>query len=172
MTRTLVGTVCSGRGLARKHLERHAAELARLLGAPPVPGSLNLVLRWPVGFDFQECQLAWNDQFFWAGSVAGIPALVYRWLNCPLHVVEIVAPVMLRSQLRVDDGDKVSISVDGMRTVTFKQYISWSILWDLRQDSFYTSNGPVSRFKQLRKYATQRSMLPPLPKPAMRPFSF
>jgi hypothetical protein len=158
VTCILVGTVSSGRGLARKHLDQHAPELARLLRAPPVPGSLNLVLRRPVGFDFQQCRLAWNNQFFWAASVAGISALAYRWLHCPLHIVEVVAPVMLRSELRIDDGDKVSIAVEATSSLTLKQHVSWSIFWGLRQDSFYTSDSPLTRFKRLQKYATQKSM--------------
>ena len=168
MTRIVVGTVDSGRGLARQELREHAQELARHLGAPPVPGSFNLVLRRPVVFDFQQCRVACKERFFWAASVAGIPALAYRWKGCPLHIVEIVAAVMLRSQLAADDGDEVSITVEGTRSLTLKQYISWWILWGLRQDSFYKSNRPVARFKRLEKYASQRSMRHSRHTPAMR----
>jgi riboflavin kinase, archaea type len=154
----LVGTVDSGRGRARQHLSEHAQVLARYLGAPPVPGSLNLVLRQPVGFDFQQCRVVCNGRFFWAASVAGVPALAYRWKGCPLHIVEMVAAVRLRSQLAADDGDEVSIIVEGTRSLTLKQYISWWILWGLRRDSYYKSNRPVTRFKWLKKYASQKSM--------------
>ncbi len=156
----LVGTICSGRGLARTHLHEHASELARYLGAPPVPGSLNLVLGRPVGFDFKQCRLACKGRFFWAASVAGIPALAYRWLTCPLHIVEIVAPVALRSTLGVSERDKLSITVEGATALTPQQYLVWSILWRLRQDSFYSSNRQFSGFKRFRRYATQKSMLP------------
>jgi hypothetical protein len=167
VTHILVGTVCSGRGVAREHLDRHAADLGSLLGAPPVPGSLNLVLRRPVGFDFQQCRLAWKRQFFWAASVAGVPALAYRWLSCPLHIVEIVAPVMLRTTLGASDGDKVSITVEGTTALTPQQYLVWSILWGLRQHSYHASARQFPGLKRFRKYATQKSMGPPLHTPVI-----
>ena len=150
-----------GFGQASDHLRAHTQELARQLGAPPVPGTLNLVLRRPVGFDFTQVELRCGGRFFWAASVAGIPALGYRWLYCPLHLLEIVAPVMLRTHLAVGDGDKVSVVVEGTRALTLKQRLSWSILWSLRQDRYYRSDYRVliKRFERLRRYASQISMV-------------
>ena len=82
MAHVLVGTVCSGSGKAGRHLREHAQELARYLDEPPVPGTLNLVLRQPVGFDFQQVALVCDRRFFsQAAEVVGIPALAYRWLD-------------------------------------------------------------------------------------------
>ena len=159
MSRSLVGTVCRGRGVASEHLREYAQELERILGAPPIPGTLNLILQGPLGLDVQQCALVRDKRFFWSASVAGIPVLAYRWPGCPLHILEIVAPLMLRAHLGAGDGDSVSIAVEGKQTLTPKQRLSWSILWSLRQDRFYASDYPflIKRFKRLWRNASQRS---------------
>ena len=160
MRHILVGTVCSGRQQATEHLRQHAQELQRCLGATPVPGTLNIVLQRPVGLDFQQCRLVCGKHFFWTALAAGIPALAYRWPGCPLHIVEIVAPITLRMHLGADDGDQVSIAVEGTSALRLPQYLAWLMLWGSRQDRFYKSNDypRLKCSKRLAKHASQASM--------------
>src|SRR5687768_3842839 len=108
--REFTGHVVSGRGLAEKHLSTLAGDVARIMGEPPCPGSLNVILDRPLRLEVSEARaVEGGARLFWPATLNGLPVWLYRWKNAPLHVVEIVSPQYLRGTLGLSDNDRVAI---------------------------------------------------------------
>lgn len=137
------GSVASGRGLGRTYLAAHATELDRLLGLTLYPGSLNVLLKRPVRFRQDRAISVDNGLwYFWPGRLNGREVWLYRWKRAPLHVIEIVAPVNLRSQLELDDGDVVDIDTDEnhVSAVSLSARCAWATVWLGRSTWYYSSD--------------------------------
>jgi CTP-dependent riboflavin kinase len=114
------GRVAAGRGDLAQWMTRYSDAYERAAGVRLEPGSLNVVLEKPwvmrdpevrleaaevgVGMGLVSCRL--NDWPCWIirtdGNNAGVG-------DHPLTVVEIVAQVHLRTELRLEDGDEVTL---------------------------------------------------------------
>ena len=126
-----VGTVQSGAGGASKAFAyadgRRIAEIERVIGVRPLPGSLNVRLSAPFDWDgapYTRAQILdvvdrskgldseWAPRWgrFYALSVDGIPCWAFRFEGerYPLNFIELIAPVRLRDHIR---GDRVTVGV-------------------------------------------------------------
>jgi riboflavin kinase, archaea type len=127
-----VGTVFKGLGEGAYYigLEGYKSQLAKALGFDPYPGTLNLKLESTTqtelkkqlrGFDglriegFQSEGRTYGGARCYRATVGGgrLPAsvLVIDRTHYDDSVLEIIAPKFLRGALRLEDGDKLDVSV-------------------------------------------------------------
>lgn len=152
--------VCSGRGKATAHLAPLTIQIEDLLGAPPVPGSLNLVLSEPLHLDVGKSLVSFaNNRTLWTAKINGIAALVYRYRRCPLHVLEIVSHLHLRSSLGLRDGDVAHIELVGAVKPPLLRRLCWYLLWRGRETKYFSSDRDLMlqrRFRILARLAYQK----------------
>lgn len=129
----LRGQVAPGRGLASAHLAGLREALQARTGQALCPGSLNVVLEKPVLLrdDAADCFTSPYRMMVWPASIGQEPVWVYRWVDAPLHVAEVLSPLHLRRHLRLSDGDDVIISLHDSHIVPtgLLGRIGWSICW-------------------------------------------
>jgi CTP-dependent riboflavin kinase len=118
-TTILYGKVCSGQGRAAEVLRSDFQEINRHFDAPVMPGTLNILLGFPAGLDPDECVITRKGRLFWSATLADHSVLIYRWDDCPLHVIEVLSPVALRERLRLCDDDTVGVEVGAVRKLSF-----------------------------------------------------
>ena len=129
--RLLRGRVQSGKGDAARWLRQLNEAYVRKLGVPVFPGSLNLAIETP--FDWTEPSLqdaiirfpreengSERDILMLACRVRGLgPLTAFLWTTtrglqaAKEGRVEIIAPVGLRDQYHLRDGDLVEIEIGG-----------------------------------------------------------
>ena len=132
------GTVTSGRGWAAPFVRQRSTEIAEILGERPFEGSLNLILSKPVEFDPGHAHdLDDRERLFWPVSLGEVACLAYRWVHCPLHVVELVSHTKLRSTLNLHDGSVVIIDSPSSVPVAWHRIAAWQLLWLGRRRKFY-----------------------------------
>lgn len=139
----LGGRVSSGRGAASPGLARASALYEELLGRPPVPGTLNIVLDEPVELSATRAVLSVDgSQYSWRASLNGSPCLAHRWRACPLHIIEVVSDRRLRADDGIRDGDHVQLALarDLIVSLPLVRLVAWALLWRFRERLFYTSN--------------------------------
>jgi hypothetical protein len=152
------GTVCSGRGLAKDQLAPLHEQLGQYLGAPPMPGSLNVLLRQPVSLHDGRPVIATSGRAFWPVSFNGIDALVHRWRYCPLHVVEIVSHIALRRHFGLQDGASVRIDLTGAIAPTpLSSTLSWWLAWRGREALFYSNDAYTQKMRKRFRRTFQRA---------------
>ncbi|MEW5937031.1 MAG: DUF120 domain-containing protein [Candidatus Thermoplasmatota archaeon] len=122
------GIVCQGMGEGMYYLGRsgYRKEFKRLLGVEPFKGTLNLrvtgreravleILENAEGFTipgFEEGERTFGPVKCFRAEIRGIKALVAMPSRTHhLDVLELVAPVHLRSRLELQDGDAVRVRV-------------------------------------------------------------
>jgi hypothetical protein len=155
------GTVVGGRGLAGPHIEEIADAIAPLLDAPPIAGTLNIVLDQPAEFSPYEAALAIQERFFWNASINGLPCLAYRWYACPLHVVEMVASVHFRSRMSLVDGSAVTIDSPSLERVSPQRHREWNALWGEQSLDYYTTDVRFPEGRKHRRRARHAGQRPP-----------
>lgn len=118
---TLTGTVFAGSGTCSRKLrsDLHARGLDVQLGYQPYPGSLNLRCDGPV--DLGQPVVDWpgtvngkrRPYWFWPAWVGKTPlhAMIPATRGHGPNHVELVAPMRLRDQLGLVDGDTVTVEV-------------------------------------------------------------
>jgi hypothetical protein len=139
----LTGQVVSGRGLAAPVLLSLREQVQSITKEPLYPGSLNIILKRPVrlldaaGFAFDL-----DYRILWQASLGGMNVWVYRWRECPLHVVEILASCSLRERLNLKNGDTVTLRVSRgqIDKIHFQEQFIWAALWTGRRHWFYSHN--------------------------------
>jgi Methyltransferase domain/Domain of unknown function DUF120 len=142
------GHVVSGRGFASQHLSTLADEIAPIVGGPPYPGSLNVVLDRPLRLEASEARaVEGGARLFWPATLNGLPVWLYRWTTAPLHVVEIVSPQYLRGHLGLHDNDRVAIAIGREQVAGIKPFSRavWASVWLGRRDWAYTNPRYVDR---------------------------
>jgi hypothetical protein len=149
------GTVTGGRRIATHHIEEIAGALTPLLGAPPIAGTLNVLLDRPVEFSPYEAVLSIKGRYFWNAAINGLPCLAYRWPRCPLHVVEIVSTVHLRTKMSLIDGSAITIESPSLRLLSRQRHKIWHELWASRGAEVYTSDAPTPEGRHHRRQARQ-----------------
>jgi hypothetical protein len=132
------GIVVSGRGNATTLLRGRKA-LNEYFGEEPHPGSLNILLDWPIEFCPARVKIRIEDYLVaWAGRVEGHRCLVQRWPNCPLHVVEVISP----HRFRLEKGQRARVrfhSID-LAPLPWSKLFGWGALWGLRRRYVYSSD--------------------------------
>lgn len=155
------GHVLPGRGQAAIHINHFMPEIQAITGEEIFPGSLNIVLDRPVRFSCSAAASFDNNfRMLWPASLNDVPVWIYRWQHTALHVVEVIAPVQLRSLLQLDNGSAVKLRVvtDAVGTVSLTGYATWAILWAGRKNWPYTNTGYYMRSSGIAQKlgATQR----------------
>ena len=131
------GRVVSGRGKASLWLAGRK-ELFDYFGTAPQPGSLNIILDWPVLFrpERAKVRLEAGRNLAWPARVEGQPCLVQRWSTCPLHVVEVISPY--RFQIQKGSRAIVEFDVADTAQVAWDRLFIWGLLWYLRRSRVYS----------------------------------
>ena len=132
------GVVVSGRGNATPLL-RGRKELSAYFGAEPHPGSLNILLDWPIQFRPARVKIRLEDYLVaWAGTMDGRPCLVQRWPNCPLHVLEVISPY----RFGLEKGERARVQFYGLdlAPLPWSKLLGWSALWALRRRYAYSND--------------------------------
>lgn len=137
----VLGSVVDGRGRASEHLAEFNEALRVVSGQIFHPGSLNVVLERPlrlrpdVGVAFDE----WGKRRLWSGRLNGDRVWIYRWRGCPLHIVEVLHPDLLRKRLQLRTGSIIRLELDGAARPSVIDRLFWGCLWALgRRGWFYT----------------------------------
>lgn len=137
------GVVTSGRGEA-KHIFGGIDTFREMSDMQPLfPGSLNVVVDFPVRLHFSlGKQFSTSPRFLWQARLKGsdIPIYVYRWKGCPLHVLELVSPIQLREALGLLDGSVVELELlpEAIGKVGWIAHCCWMFLWKGRVSWYYT----------------------------------
>ena len=122
------GKVVSGRGEAIA-LFAGRSELSDYFGAEPQPGTLNVVLDWPIQFEPDRAVIRLDDihRRFWPATVDGHRCLVHRWPDCPLHVAELISP----HRFRMEKSERIRVSVDiaDTKPISRGRLLGWIWLW-------------------------------------------
>lgn len=137
------GSIISGRGKASYHLLESFDELKSITNETLVPGSLNVVLKRPVWLAPERAMpFAGGHRMLWRGWLDGIPVWLYRWSAAPLHVVEILSSIHLRSALNLRDGMRVRIKLDAdqVRPIPWLARAAWAVIWSDRRTWSYTND--------------------------------
>jgi hypothetical protein len=144
-TVTVTGRVISGRGEATSNMRENALEVGRALGEKLVEGSLNVILKRPLMLrsDFAiktRFSRAAPPQLEWPGQLNGQEVWLHRWHNAPLHIVEALSAVHLRTHLNLADGDEVKITVRerDVGPISRVGRLTWILFWSGRTRWTYT----------------------------------
>ncbi len=136
---TLSGYVISGRNIGASMIERSKERIKDILGTEPYAGTLNVVMDNPFLFRLASQIDEKGKQFAIYCSVEGIACLIYRWRGAPLHVVEIIAPMHLRSALNLKEGQRIDIIVpkDKMLPPSTWRWCLWRLFYQQRLHVYY-----------------------------------
>lgn len=145
---TVHGQVVSGRGTAACELSTFASELSQIVPEPLCPGSLNLVLDKPIRLA-EETAFIFDGgrRMIWPAVLEGLDVWIYRWLETPLHIVEVLSPVFLRERLHLQDGVFVDLSVrdEQVDAITPLGKLTWASLWLGRRGWSYSKSTYYSK---------------------------
>lgn len=156
----LFGTVISGRGNAASLISVSSHELEAKLGENLVKGSLNIVLRRPIKLN-PENAIVFGDgsRLLWPASIGDCPVWVFRWRHSPLHILEVLSAVHLRTTLGLVDGDGVTVEVrrTDVALMSLESKLAWGLFWIGRQNWYYTGDKYKEHAKRWCRYcaATQ-----------------
>ena len=139
----LRGHVVSGRGKATGDLAKFERELSEAAAQPLHPASVNIVLKRPIRFaDSRAYIFDQGRRLLWPASANGIDVWLYRWRECPLHIIEVLSAVNLRERLGLRDGDKLTLTVDPrcLEPIGRAAHLAWTALWSGRKRLAYSSD--------------------------------
>ena len=132
------GIVTSGRGWAGPFMRQRSSEIAEFLGEPPFAGSLNLILSKPVEFNSSLAyELDGGERQFWPVSLGEVTCLAHRWARCPLHIVELVSHLHLRSKHNLQDGNVLVVDTSDTVPVAWHRLAAWQLLWWGKRHKYY-----------------------------------
>ncbi len=134
-----VGEVVPGRGQATP-LFAGRRELYDYFGAEPQPGTLNIVLDWPIQFRAERAVIRFDDMHrrLWPAMLEGHRSLIHRWHNCPLHVIELISP----HRFRIKKGDRIQVTFNVADTdaVSWRRSLGWTWLWLAHRKCAYSDD--------------------------------
>jgi hypothetical protein len=140
---TVRGRVVSGRGKATADLARTQQSVTDLVGYAPFPGSLNVALNRPLRLRGPDLH-TFDDglRLLCPASLGGTSVWLYRWRHAPLHIVEILSSVHLRSELGLQDGDEVVLHLRGdlVAALPMRDRAAWAAVWLGRRSWSYTND--------------------------------
>lgn len=149
----LNGTVVSGRGVATGYLDPFARDLKELTGNDLFPGTMNVVLDRPVRFsESHAVKFDLDRRLIWPATLEGVSVFMYRWAECPLHVLEILSEVHLRRLLCLSDDSTVELVCEDkiVSPLSRKEALIWRILWRGRERAAYDDSVRSPGNRELR----------------------
>lgn len=152
MRRSFRGTVLSGRGKARGHMNAEYDAFRASTGENLIPGSLNLVLSKPVYLNSKTAVLvSGGARLLWRAELLDLPVWIYRFPHAPLHVIEVLSSVRLRNALGLQDGDTaiLYLSGDDIEALSPRQRLAWNLLWKGRESWYYRKDWYCFRTRSL-----------------------
>jgi len=160
----LSGKVVSGRSRSSEDISQSEERINKIIGAKLYLGTLNLVLEKPImltvsqGHSFDD-----KRRYLWrvSGPDQSLPLYIYRWIGCPLHIVELISTVKLRTVHELNEGSTFQIGIDPdyVLPVSIEKYLAWFFLWKGRTSWYYkkeTYKEKVYRCNRLRRLASQK----------------
>jgi hypothetical protein len=116
------------------------SEISDYFGAKPQPGSLNVVLEWPILFRPERAAVRFDgdNRLAWPAILERRPCLVHRWQDCPLHIAEIISPY--RFQIQKNACVVAAFDVADTAPVPWPQLVGWAVLWLGRRERAYTDD--------------------------------
>jgi hypothetical protein len=135
----LSGLAVSGRGIAAGMIDVNKEAIGRILGSEPYPGTMNVVVNAPFILRHAQTMDAKGKMFGVRGIIDGTPCVVYRFHGAPLHVVEIISSVHLRTALGLKDGQTVRITIP-------KETVAQPAAWRLRLWKQFYDARPVAYY--------------------------
>jgi hypothetical protein len=138
--------VAAGNGKSSFHVERQAELIRDALGASMVIGSLNIILKRPVVLKNETARTTCFDNekphFYWPGRLNGTDVWLYRWQSAPLHIVELLGTVHLRTHLHLSDGDAVEVEARqcDIGRIPALGRLAWILLWSGRRKGTYANH--------------------------------
>ncbi len=154
MSKTICGSVCSGRGRAKSHVARFESGLSEIAGVKVVHGSLNLVLDRPIRLNEETAIFVDNrKKMLWPGVMEGLPIYVCRWANAPLHIMEVLSEKHLRSTLHLKDGDNVAIELHDchLDSTNIIERVTWILIWAGRRQWHYSNDAYAALVRNLSR---------------------
>jgi len=139
----LSGRVTSGRRRASRELLGWAGQLEGFAGEKLQPGSLNVYLDRPLRLcKAGALRFDGGGRMLWRASLNGLPVLLYRWRECPFHIIEILSAVDLRTQFGLRDGDAVTLTIEQTQVdvITPMERAMWRALWAGRERWHYSKH--------------------------------
>lgn len=139
--RIISGKAVSGRRNATGQLDWSDPRFLGILGAPPIPGTFNILLDEPlllVGDDEEDFQAL--HRIFLRGRLEGVgEVLIHRWRGAPLHVLEIVSSRRIRELLGIEDYGVVSVVIAKKRLVAIPimRRLAHALVWKWREEWYY-----------------------------------
>ncbi len=115
-----------------------------MLSAQPRPGSLNIIMERPI--KLSSLAGTWLDRnegrMVWKARINGYDVLLYRWLDCPLSVVEVISDLHLRTALNLNESATVTLDIasDSLDDIEMRERIGWLFLWWGRSKLYYRGN--------------------------------
>ena len=138
----------NGRGKSSKR------DLSFVANAPGVKntlvaGSANFLLEAPILLrnPLSLEHATRGDQFF-AAEINGRPCVAFRFKNCPLHVIELIADFHISSEFDLQPGAYANISVPYSQPSISAKFV-WEIIWGRRRN-YYTEDEYVEAWDKLR----------------------
>ena len=142
----LTAVVTGGRGRSARTLEARVGAFPGTLPASLELGTLNLVLDRPILLRPQMGLWRENETNFRAfpAKLNGLAVFILRWKRCRGHVFEVISDSLLREALSLQDGDRVTITIeekylDNSRARWWRE-LWFSLLWRGREHRYYDSN--------------------------------
>ena len=139
--RVISGKAVSGRRNATSQLDWSDPRFQGILGAPPIPGTFNILLEEPlllVEDDMEDFRAL--HRIFLRGRLEGVgEVLIYRWRGAPLHVLEIVSSRRIRELLGIEDYGVVSVVIAKKRlaTIPIMRRLAHAFVWKWREEWYY-----------------------------------
>lgn len=164
-TTKLLGHVVSGRGKATADLANFKGELSKVTAQSLRPGTLNIVLKRPIRFVGSRAYVFdQGHRMLWPASANGVDVWLYRWRECPLHVIEVLAAVNLREHFGLQNGDKLTLAVDPRCVEPISRFarLAWTALWSGRKRLAYSSDVYYNRTMRASMRLGAAQQQPPL----------
>lgn len=140
----LDGKITSGRRKHSKDPNRDFEKLKSYFLQAAYPGSLNVILEKPIGFNPNLAVVSGSGNHkYWEANIFGNEKiLIHRFNDCPFHIVQIVSTDFIRGKFGLSDGDSISISIssDSIVPMNWIEIVFWSVLWKFRENLFYTDS--------------------------------
>ena len=147
----LKGLVCGGRGMGSNTITNNAAQIKRILGADPFPGTLNIVLEKPVILRGGAQLDQKGKQFLVPLKINNTPCLVHHWSGRPLHIAEIISASPLRKTLALQDGQAIELVLRAKHAAqpALWRRLLWALFYKGRLNAYY-DDAFIDRIKPLR----------------------
>lgn len=138
MVKQFVGRYANGRGMSSQQLHWQHPDVTEYLGGVPHPGSFNIVLSEPVDLPPEDAVIKLGDnRRFWHLTIFGQNCLVYRWPECPMHIVECISLVKL-SDFVTYSKQQIDVLIPRVKPIPRWKYFAWQYVWSNPNFDYYS----------------------------------